>query len=80
MMNAMMQNDNCRNIMGQRMMGRPEMMGMMMKDPAKMKGSMDNMVNMAAKDTIMLNSMIQMMKDNPEMWNKVMKMNTSKTN
>jgi hypothetical protein len=51
-----------------------------MKDPTKMKGTMNHMVNMAASDSITFNAMIQMMKDNPEMWNKVMKMNTSKTN
>jgi hypothetical protein len=38
------------------------------------------MDNMAAKDTVIFNSMIQMMKEKPEMWNKVMKMNTYKTN
>jgi len=42
-------------------------------------GTMDHMVNMAANDSIMFNNMIQMMKDKPQMWNKVMKMNTSKT-
>ena len=36
MMSAMIQNDSCRNIMGQQMMGRSERMGMMMKDPTKM--------------------------------------------
>jgi len=43
---------------------------------------MDHMVNMAAQDSIMLNDMIQLMKAKPEMWNKVMEMNssTSKTN
>lgn len=79
MMDAMMANDSSRNIMGQRMVGRPEMIGMMMSDPAKIKGTMDHMVNMAANDSIMFNNMIQMMKDKPEMWNKVMKM-TSTTN
>lgn len=79
MMNAMMENDSCRNMMGERMMGRPEMMGMMMKDPTRMKGSMDHMVTMAASDSTTFNTMVQMMKDKPEMWNKVMKMNTSKT-
>jgi hypothetical protein len=79
MMNAMMANDSSRNIMGQRMMGRPEMMGMMMKDPTKMQGTMNHMVTTAASDSTMFNTMIQMMKDKPEMWSKVMKMNTSKT-
>lgn len=78
MMNAMMKNDSCRNIMGQKMMANPEMMGMM-KDPTKMKGTMNHMVNMAANDSIMFNDMIQMMKEKPEMWNKVMKMKTTTT-
>ena len=77
MMNAMLQNDSCRIIMGQKMMGRPEMMGMMMSNPTKMKGTMDHMVNMAAKDSIMFNDMLQMMKEKPEMWSKVMKMHSS---
>ncbi|MEB2784338.1 hypothetical protein [Algoriphagus persicinus] len=77
MMNAMMENDSCRLLIGQQMMGRPEMMGMMMSDPTKMRGTMDHMVNMAAQDTVMFNDMIQMMKEKPEMWNKVMRMNTS---
>ncbi len=76
-MNAMMQNDSCRNLMGQKMMEKPEMMGMMMSNPTRMKGTMDHMVNIAAKDSIMFNSLIQMMKDKPEMWSKVMKMNSS---
>lgn len=82
MMNAMMQNDSCLFLMGQKMMEKPEMMGMMMSDPEKMKGTMDHMVNIAAQDTVMFNDMIQMMKDNPEMWSKIMKMNsfTGKTN
>ncbi len=79
MMNAMMENDSCRNILGQKMMENTEMMGMMMSDPAKMMGTMDHMVNMAANDSIMFNNMIQIMKGKPEMWNKVMKM-TSTTN
>lgn len=77
MMNAMLQNDSCRIIMGQKMMGRPDMMGMMMGDPAKMKGTMDYMLTMAAKDSIMFNDMLQMMKEKPEMWSKIMKMNSS---
>ena len=82
MMNAMMQNDSCRLLMGEKMMERPEMMGMMMSAPTKMKGTMDHMFNMVAKDTVLFNDMIQMMKEKPEMWNKVTKMNTSvnKTN
>lgn len=76
MMNAMMQNDSCRNIMGQRMMDNPEMMGMMMNNPKHMKGTMDQMYNMATRDTIIFNSMVQMMKERPDMWNKVMTMNT----
>jgi len=80
MMNAMMENDSCRHLMGKKMMEKPEMLGMMMRDPKKMKGSMDHMVNMAAQDTVMFNEMIQMMKDKPEMWSKVMKAATSKTN
>lgn len=80
MMNAMMENDSCRNIMGQKMMGRPEMMGMMMKDPTKMKGTMNHMVTLAASDSTMYNAMIQMMKDQPEIWSKVMKMKTTTTN
>ena len=79
MMNAMMQNDSCRLLMGKKMMERPEMMGMMMSDPKKMKGTMDHMVTMAANDSLMFNDMIQMMKEKPEMWNKVMKMKTSAT-
>jgi hypothetical protein len=77
MMNAMMENDSCRLLMGQKMMEKPEMMGMMMSDPSKMKGTMDHMVDMAAQDTAMFNDMIQMMKGKPEMWSKVMKMNSS---
>ena len=61
------------------MVGKTEMIGMMMSEPAKIKGTMDHMVNMAANDSIMFNNMIQMMKDKPQMWNKVMKM-TSTTN
>ncbi|MCJ7468314.1 MAG: hypothetical protein MUO53_16670 [Maribacter sp.] len=82
MMNTMMQNDSRRNIMGQRMMEKPEMMGMMMSDPKQMIDSMDHMVTMAASDSTMFNAMFQMMKDKPEMWSKVMKMNSStiKTN
>jgi hypothetical protein len=80
MMNAMMANDSSRNFMGQRMMEKPEMMGMMMKDPTKMMGTMDRMVTMAASDSTMLNAMILMMKDRPGMWNKVMKMKSSTTN
>jgi hypothetical protein len=38
---------------------------------------MDHMVDMAAQDTAMFNDMIQMMKGKPEMWSKVMKMNSS---
>jgi hypothetical protein len=79
MMDAMLQNDSCRNVMGQRMAGRPEMMGMMMSDPIKMNGTMDHMVAMAASDSTTFNAMIKMMKGRPEMWNKVMQMNTSKT-
>lgn len=79
LMNAMMKNDSCRNMMGQRMMEKPEMMGMMMKDPTKMKGTMGHMVTMAASDSTMFNAMIQMMKDKPEMWSKIMKMKTSTT-
>ena len=79
MMNAMMQNDSCQLLMGQKMMEKPEMMGMMMSDPTKMKGTMDHMVNMAASDSVMFNEMIQMMKEKPEMWNKVMKIKTSTT-
>ena len=75
MMNAMVENDSCRLLMGQKMMGRPEMMGMMMGDPQKMKGTMDHMFNMASKDSIMFNDMIQMMKERPEMWSKLMKLN-----
>jgi hypothetical protein len=59
------------------MMEKPEMTHMMMSDPAKMKGAMDHMVTMAAKDTVVFITMIQMMKDKPEMWNKVMKMNAT---
>ena len=77
MMNAMMENDNCRLLMGQKMMEKPEMMGMMMSDPSKMKGTMDHMVDMAAQDTVMFNAMIQKMKDKPEMWSKVKKMSSS---
>lgn len=77
MLNAMMDNDSCRLLMGQQMMDRPEMMGMMMGDPAKINRSMDHMVNMAAQDTLVLKNMIKMMKEKPEMWNKVMRMNTS---
>jgi hypothetical protein len=51
MMSAMMQNDSCRKILGQQMMGTPEMMGMMMKEPTRMKGTMNHMVNMAASDS-----------------------------
>lgn len=80
MMNAMMQNDSCRLLMGKKMMGKPEMMGMMMSDPAKIKGTMDHMFNLAAKDSIMFNDMIQMMKERPEMWKSVMKMNSSTGN
>jgi hypothetical protein len=82
MMNAMMQNDSCQLLMGHKMMEKPEMMHMMMSDPEKMKGTMDHMVNLAAEDSTMLNDMIQMMKERPEMWNKVMEMNSSinKTN
>lgn len=81
MMNAMMQNDSCQLLMGEKMMEKPEMMGMMMGDPTKMKGSMDHMIHRAAQDTVMFNDMIQMMKERPEMWNKVMKMKiyTTKT-
>lgn len=79
MMNAMVENDSCRLLMGQKMMGRPEMMGMMMSDPQKMKGTMDYMVNMTAKDTTLFNDMIQMMKEKPEMWDKVMKMKNATT-
>ena len=77
MMNAMIQNDSCRLLMGQKMMGKPEMTGMMMGDPSKMKESMYHMVEMAAQDTVMFNDMIQMMKEKPEMWSKVMNMNSS---
>ena len=82
MMNAMMENDSCRLLMGQKMRGKPEMMGMMMNKPLKMRGSMDHMIDMLAQDTVMFNDMIQMMKEKPEMWSKVMKMNSStiKTN
>lgn len=76
----MMQNDSCRNIMGQRMMEKPEMMGMIMNIPKHMKGSMDQIYAMANKDTVMFNSMIEMMKERPEMWNKVMTLNTSNPN
>jgi hypothetical protein len=80
MMNAMMQNDSCRNVLGQKMMGNPEMMGMMMKDPTRMQGTMNHMVTMAASDSTMFNAMVQMMKDKPEMWSKLMEMRTTKTN
>ncbi|WP_086543893.1 hypothetical protein [Algoriphagus antarcticus] len=68
--------------MGQRMMENPEMMGMMMKDPTKIKGMMDHMVNMVANDSIMFNHMMQMTKEKPEMWNKTkeMKNTTPKIN
>jgi hypothetical protein len=79
MMNAMMENDSCRNIMGQRMMGNPEVMGMMMKDSTRMKGTMDHMVNMAASDSIVFNDMMLMMREQPEMWDKVMNMKTTTT-
>ena len=74
-----MENDSCQLLMGQKMMEKPEMMGIMMSDSAKMKGTMDHMVNMAGKDSIMFNFMIQMMKAKPEMWSKVMRMKTSTT-
>jgi flavoprotein len=77
MMNAMMENDSSRNIMGQKMMGRTEMM---MNDPTTIKGTMNHMVTMAASDSTLYDAMIQMMKDQPEMWSKVMKMNITKTN
>jgi len=79
MMTALMENDSCRNIMGEKMMENPKMMGHMMKDPTKMMGSMDQMVNMAANDSIVFNDMIQMMKEKPEMWEKVKKMQTATT-
>ncbi len=79
MVNAMMANDSCRNIMGQKMMGNSGMMGMMMKDPTKMKGTMDHMVNMAANDSAIFNDMVQTMKEKPEMWDKVMQMKTPTT-
>ncbi len=79
LINAMMENDSCRKMMGQEMMEKPEMMGMMMKDPTKMKGTMEHMVTMAASDSTMFNAMTQMMKGKPEMWNKFMKMKSSTT-
>jgi hypothetical protein len=79
LMNAMMENDSSRNIMSQKMMEKPEMMGMMMQDPIRMKGTMDHMLTMAASDSTMFNAMIQMMKNKPEMWSKVMKIQTATT-
>ncbi len=65
MMNTMIQSDSCRNIMGQKMVAKSEMEGMM-KDPTKMKATMDHLVIIAANDSIMFNDMIQMTKVKPE--------------
>lgn len=79
MMNAMLQNDSCRQLMGQKMMEKPDMMGVMMSNPKNMKGTMEHMVSMADKDTVMFNDMVQMMKGKPEMWNKIMNMEYTAT-
>ena len=65
--------------MGEKMMENPEVMGHVKKYPSKMLGSIDQMVNMTANDSILPNDMIQMMKEKPEMWEKVKKMQTATT-
>lgn len=74
----MMMKDNG-DMMNMMMSENEDMMTMMKDNPEMMKGTMSNMVNMAANDSIMFNDMIQVMKEKPEMWNKVMKMKTGTT-
>jgi len=44
-----------------------------------MTKKMVQLVNMAAKDSLVFNHMIKMMREKLEMWNKVMKMKTTTT-
>jgi hypothetical protein len=76
MVNEMMDHDSTRAIMGRRMMERPGMMGMS-NDTTRMRSSVNQMIDMASKDSVMFNNMLLQMKKNPDMWRKVTRMNES---
>lgn len=76
MVNEMMDHDSTRAIMSRKMMDRPGMMGMM-NNTTRMRNSVNQMVEMASKDSVMFNNILVQMKKNPDMWRKVNQMNNS---
>jgi len=100
MMHEMMNNDSCKQLMGQSMMSDQGMMKMMMNNPEMMNNMtsdssmvhnmmnrnrtmqnnmMDQMMDMAEKDSAMCITMMQMMKDRPQINQRMIEMNMSNT-
>ncbi len=90
MMREMMNNDSCKQMMGQNMMKDPGMMSMMMSDSSMMHNMMNGnknmqnrmmgqMMDMAEKDSVMCDAMMRMMNEKPQIKSRMMKMNMSNT-
>lgn len=89
LMDEMMSNDSCKHMMHERMKGDPAMMQKMMHDSTmmhKMMGGdknmqmkmMEHLVDMAEKDSVLLNAMATRINSKPEMMTRMMKMPSSK--
>ena len=78
MMHEMMNNDSSKQMMGHSMMSDPGMMKMMMNGDKSMHNKMmGHMMDMAEKDSAMCSNMLQMMKEKPQIMNRMREMDMS---